>query len=130
MRQLLIIMMFTLALVVGCTQTTNEQSTELIGNEPGQEDIGVLPEATLSADLQQAILEFVGEQQNLPPDQLQITATEAADWPDACLGIAAPDELCAQVLTPGWAVSVTDGQQTWNYRTNLEATQIKLANTE
>ena len=130
MRQLLIMMAFMLTLAVGCAQPAREQSIEPIGVESSQEDMVALPEETLSPELQQTLLETVVEQQNLPLDQLQIDTIEAADWPDACLGMAGPDEFCAQVITPGWAVTVTDGQQTWRYRTNLEATQVKLADTE
>jgi hypothetical protein len=85
-----------------------------------------MPEETLSAELQQVVLNRVGQQQNLPPAQLRISKAVAMDWPDACLGLAAGDEFCAQMLTPGWAITVTDGQQTWQYRIDLDATQIKL----
>ena len=130
MRQLLITTVVTLVLVVGCAQTSSEQPTELPEVALSQEEINPLPKETLSTELQQAVLAIVGEQQNLSPDLLQIKGVEAADWPDACLGISGPDELCAQVMTPGWAVTVTDGQQTWRYRTNLDATQVKLDDSE
>lgn len=86
-----------------------------------------MPEETLSVELQQALLAAVAEQQSVSPEQLQITATQAMDWPDACLGIAEPDVLCAQMITPGWAVTVTDGQTAWQYRTDLDMLQVKLA---
>ena len=130
MRQLLIMMALMLTLAVGCTQPESEQPIEATGVESSQEDIVTPPKEALSTELQQTILEAVGEQQNLPLDQLQIDTIEAADWPDACLGMAAPDEFCAQMITPGWAVTVTDGQRTWRYRTNLEATQVRLADIE
>lgn len=81
---------------------------------------------TLSTELQQTVLNAVGQQQNLPPEQLQIVRTVEMDWPDACLGLAAAGEFCAQMLTPGWAVTVTNGTQTWQYRIDLDATQVKL----
>jgi len=134
MRRILLILALMAALVASCAQAESEQPTDSISidsidTEPSQEDIADMPEETLPIELQQAILEAVGEQQNLPLNQLQITAVESADWPDACLGLAAPDEFCAQMITPGWAVTVTNGQQTWQYRTDLDITQVKLADT-
>ncbi|MEL7316162.1 MAG: hypothetical protein AAFN08_14655, partial [Cyanobacteria bacterium J06559_3] len=113
-----------------CTAPVNEQSAEATGSELMQEETTAMPGETLSAELQQTILQAVGEQQNLSPETLQIASSEAADWPDACLGIPTPDVMCAQMITPGWAVAVTDGQQTWQYRTDLDATQVKLDTTQ
>lgn len=134
MRWILLILALMATIVASCAQAESEQpidsiSIDSINTEPSREDIADMPEETLSIELQQAILEAVGEHQNLPPNQLQITAVESADWPDACLGLAAPDEFCAQMITPGWAVTVTNGQQTWQYRTDLDITQVKLADT-
>ncbi|MGF1524308.1 MAG: hypothetical protein ACFBSF_18460 [Leptolyngbyaceae cyanobacterium] len=130
MRRFMIILSVVLMLTVGCAATVGEQPTETTGSEVIQEEATAMAEETLSAELQQTILQAVGEQQNLAPETLQITSTEAADWPDACLGIPEPDMMCAQMITPGWAVAVTDGQQTWQYRTDLDATQVKLDTTQ
>ncbi|MEO1621584.1 MAG: hypothetical protein AAFU53_11210 [Cyanobacteria bacterium J06632_3] len=81
---------------------------------------------TLSPDLQQAVLAEVAKQQNVSADQLQVASATAAEWPDACLGLAGPDEMCAQMITPGWAVMVTDGSTTWQYRIDLDALQVRL----
>lgn len=85
-----------------------------------------MSKGSLPAETQQAVLSAVAAEQNVAADQLQVSAVEEADWPDACLGLASPDEMCAQMITPGWAVTVTDGQTTWQYRTDLDASQVKL----
>ncbi|MEO0769661.1 MAG: hypothetical protein AAFY72_09535 [Cyanobacteria bacterium J06649_4] len=129
-------MIIVMALVVGCTTTSPstqdsqpipQTSTESIISEesdatatsPTTENSSTptepMAQDTLSPDLQQALLEEVGKQQNVSADQLEVTSATAADWPDACLGLAGPDEMCAQMITPGWAVSVSDGSQTWQY---------------
>ena len=49
------------------------------------------------------------------------------DWPDACLGLAAADEMCAQVITPGYEVTAqvsTDGSQ-FSYRTNADGSVLR-----
>lgn len=35
-----------------------------------------------------------------------LVTVEQVDWPDACLGAAEPDQLCAQVITPGYRIIV------------------------
>jgi hypothetical protein len=35
-----------------------------------------------------------------------LVTVEQVDWPDACLGAAEPDQLCAQVITPGYRIVV------------------------
>lgn len=44
-----------------------------------------------------------------------LTSVEAVDWPDACLGAAGDDEVCAQVITPGYRIIVEQGGETSEY---------------
>lgn len=44
-----------------------------------------------------------------------IVAVEGVDWPDACLGAARPGEACAQVVTPGYRITVEQGGATIEY---------------
>lgn len=110
------------------TIETNSPTGNDLANEPANDPGESRPMAneTPSAAQKQAILSAIATQQNLSPDQLELTAAEAKDWPDACLGLAGPDEMCAQMLIPGWAVTVTDGSQTWQYRTDLDGEQARL----
>jgi hypothetical protein len=39
----------------------------------------------------------------------RIVSVEAVEWNDACLGAARDGEVCAQVVTPGYRVVVTQG---------------------
>jgi hypothetical protein len=121
-RQLLV-MILILAIVTGCAQPANPPA---IAPTPKPQKTTAMSAAKLSPELQKTVLQAVGKQQKLAPDQLQITQVEEADWPDACLGLAGPDEFCAQMITPGWAITVTHGPQTWQYRTDLDITQVKL----
>ncbi len=136
MKQFMIVLVLMWAVTVGCTpaEPLTDAPTDSAATQPAEESVAATPireertpmsQESLSAEIQQAVLKEVGQQQNVSPDQLQITKSEAADWPDACLGLAGPDEMCAQMITPGWALSVTDGQQTWQYRSDLDALQVK-----
>ncbi len=53
-----------------------------------------------------------------------LTAYEK-EWSDACLGLAGQDEMCAQVITPGWEVTVQAQGSQFVYRTNAGGTVIR-----
>lgn len=132
--------MIVIVLMVGCTQPsdtsriepatpeppTATRDTEQVTPNPRSEESTTMSEETLSTELQQAVLEAVSAEQKVPVSQLEIVTTTAVDWPDSCLGLAGPDDMCAQMITPGWALTITDGQQTWEYRTDLDILQVKL----
>jgi hypothetical protein len=54
-------------------------------------------------------------------------AVERTDWPDSCLGLGEPDEVCAAVITPGYrVVAEVDGEEV-EYRSNLAGDEIRRA---
>jgi hypothetical protein len=60
-------------------------------------------------------------------DRVQLVDFEQADWPDACLGVAEPNEMCAQVITPGYRVMLQIDGQTYEFRTDQTGTQVRQA---
>ena len=48
-----------------------------------------------------------------------IVEAEPTLWPDACLGLAAQDEVCAEVITPGYRVIIEVAGARNEYRTDL-----------
>jgi hypothetical protein len=50
---------------------------------------------------------------------LSVTAIEAVEWPDASLGCAEDGGVYAQVVSPGYRITVTDGARTLEYHTGL-----------
>lgn len=59
-------------------------------------------------------------------NRLQIQATQPQTWPDGCLGLAKPGELCTQALVQGWRIILTDNQKTWVYRTDSSGANLRL----
>lgn len=53
----------------------------------------------------------------LASDAIQLVSVEPATWPDACLGLAQPGEMCAQVLVEGYRVLLQAGGAVYEYRT-------------
>lgn len=53
-----------------------------------------------------AIVAAIAVTAGLTPKDIEIVRTEAATWPDGCLGLAQPGQVCSQALVAGWLVVV------------------------
>jgi hypothetical protein len=49
---------------------------------------------------------------------IEIISVEKMDWPDACLGLAKPEESCLQQITPGYKVTLRHDNTLYAYRTD------------
>ncbi|MCU0507602.1 MAG: hypothetical protein MUC34_04220 [Anaerolineae bacterium] len=58
--------------------------------------------------------------------QVTIVSVEPVEWPDACLGMPDPTELCAQMITPGYRVTLDVNGKPVIYRTNETGEEIRL----
>lgn len=84
----------------------------------------VLPE--LPDPVETAVLTEVSQSGGLPVDELEVIYVEPIEWPDPCLGLAEEDEACAQVITPGWRVTVQAGEETYVVHTNEDGTTLRV----
>ena len=66
---------------------------------------------------------------NVRINELEIVSAERKTWPDRCLGVPNPAELCAPARTEGWQVVVSDGSRQWTYRTDNTGQRVKMART-
>ncbi len=80
----------------------------------------MLPEAIANA-----VLADLAEKTARSVADFTIQSATEKTWPDSCLGLSRPDQLCAQVMTPGWQVVVSDGKKTWTYRTDQRGKNIR-----
>lgn len=72
------------------------------------------------------LLKRLSEQAELKGKNFTIKDVTPQTWPDACLGLANPEEICAQMLVEGWRITVVEGKQTWMYRSNQPGTLLRL----
>ncbi|PAX52848.1 hypothetical protein [Brunnivagina elsteri] len=70
----------------------------------------------LPQNIEEIVLSQASQQSGLPISRLRIVSAERKQWSDTCLGIRKPGVLCAQVIVPGWQVTVSDGRKNWVYR--------------
>lgn len=74
----------------------------------------------------EATRQDLSRQAGIPVEKLRITESSRKTWPDGCLGLPKPNQLCTQALVEGWHVKLTDGSQTWVYRTDSKGRVLRL----
>jgi hypothetical protein len=72
-----------------------------------------------------AAREQLAQSLGIPATEIQIDYTQRQNWPDACLGLPREDEVCAQVLTPGWRVILNAEGREFEFRTDQEGDTIR-----
>jgi hypothetical protein len=60
-------------------------------------------------------------------NNITAVSSQIIEWPDSCLGSAAPDMACAQMVTPGYIVTLAANGQQYEYHTNGDASVVKPA---
>ncbi len=63
-------------------------------------------------------------------DEIEVVSVEPMEWPDACLGLGEENEVCAEVITPGFEVVLKVGDSQFTYRTNETGTQARFADVD
>jgi len=76
--------------------------------------------------LANAVRREVAHLTKIPVGKLRVIQSNQETWPNGCLGIAQPDQICTQALVPGWRIVVSDGSQTWVYRTDRNGRVLRL----
>lgn len=88
--------------------------------EPAPEPTpGEFPPAALAA--RQALAELLG----MSAETIEIRRVEPVEWPDGCLGLAGPDEMCTMAIVPGYRVSLVSGASQYIYRTDERGSSLR-----
>lgn len=78
------------------------------------------PEAALMA--QQAL----ADQLAATSADVEIISSEQVDWPNACLGLPDAGEACAEVITPGFLVTLQVNGEQYQVRTDETGNNIRF----
>jgi hypothetical protein len=90
-------------------------------NAPANNIPGNFPKSVANA-----VIADASTQLGLPVNQIRVVQAEQKTWPDACLGIYAPDILCAPATVEGWQVTVEASGKRLVYRTNASGSVVKV----
>ena len=103
------------------TSAGNAQ-TNLLAATPPQSTSN---EDALPTAVKTAVISDVVERTSKTVSAIKITEVRSQQWSDGCLGLGA-EEICLQAITPGYRVTVTDGVNNWNYRTDATGNAVRL----
>lgn len=74
----------------------------------------------------QAVAEALAQYAKVDLDQIKLLSFDQQEWSDSCLGLGRPDEICAQVITPGYEIAMLVGNVTYKVHTNLTGSAARL----
>ncbi|HEY8491888.1 MAG TPA: hypothetical protein VIO14_12945 [Dehalococcoidia bacterium] len=59
------------------------------------------------------------------PEAVTVVAVEPVEWPNACLGVEEVATFCAQVITPGYRITLAAGGAEYVYHADRDARVIR-----
>jgi hypothetical protein len=83
-----------------------------------------LPVSVISAVSREIVRTY-----RVPQSQLRVVKFSYQTWSDSCLGLGQANESCLQSLVKGWRVAMTDGSQTWTYRSDATGRTVRQETT-
>lgn len=132
MKRILILMMSFAFLISACTPNYSTAiiptpdivlytPTALPAESPTPVSGGGYPAALFAAQ------KLLSEKLGVPVDQIQVDRVEPVEWPDSCLGLARSDEMCAEVITPGYRILLRVDLVRYEFHTNADGSSIRQA---
>jgi hypothetical protein len=85
-------------------------------------------EGALDVIASSAAIAALAEKLNVTPEEITMVFAEHVEWSDSCLGLGGADEMCAQVITPGFRVTLEVNGQQYEVHTDETGTNIRFAN--
>ena len=85
------------------------------------------PQDTNPKKVVQKARKWLANYLGVPVGHVKAISVEQMDWPDACLGLPEPGEVCATVITPGYKIIFDVRGQEYEVRTDTTANVIRVA---
>lgn len=92
---------------------------------PATQSVPTIVADALPPEVMAEIQNRASELMGVAADQIQIETVEKTDWPNGCLGLAEPDEVCTEAITPGWLVVVNISGTEHRFRVDETGTNIR-----
>lgn len=114
-------------LVLGALAGSVQAAPELLPDQSQAYEVAQVQRRTrLPRSVSARVIREISRQYDVPTRNLRISDASRENWPDSCLGLGGPAESCLTVMVPGWRIHITNNQQTWIYRTDDTARQLRL----
>ena len=62
---------------------------------------------------------------NVKASEIKLVSIEAVSWPDSCLGLPGPEEMCAEMITDGYRVVLSVKGQNYTLHTDQTGQNIR-----
>lgn len=85
--------------------------------------------ATTAQDENQAVVnvrQVLMQQLHADASAVELLEITEENWPDACLGASTAEEMCGQVVTPGYQITLTVHGNAYRYHTNGDGSVMRL----
>jgi hypothetical protein len=107
---------------------TNQDGSLIIAEDKNSVEVPMIdPNSPTAVN---AARQFLAEILSIKPITIKVLDYSSRDWPDGCLGIAEKGISCIQVITPGYLIRLEVNGITYNLRTNLSGSLVKLDTTK
>ena len=73
----------------------------------------------------EAAIDHLSDSANIDIYQIQVISSKQVYWSNSCLDFAQPDELCLQVITPGWQIILSAGGDQFEFHTDKSGKHIR-----
>ena len=77
-------------------------------------------------EVEQAAMMALSDETGIAMEDMEIVDAEWTEWPDACLGLGEPDEVCAEVITPGWELTILAQGEEYIVRTDDVGAEVRI----
>ena len=77
-------------------------------------------------EVEQAAMMELSNETGISVEEMVVVEAVSAEWPDACLGLPEPDEQCAEVITPGWEITIEAAGEYYVVRTDEVGDEIRV----
>ncbi len=67
----------------------------------------------------------LAQERDISEDEVRVDAVEPVDWPDSSLGLAQPGQAYLTVITPGYRVRLSVGDETYVYHTDRRSQVVR-----
>jgi hypothetical protein len=97
-----------------------------LGQIATESSIPPLVTGSVTAPAANAAQQMLAQKLNLPMSKITVVSVESTQWPDSCLGLPEPGEVCAMIVISGYKIMLTAGGQTYIARTTQDGSEVRF----
>jgi hypothetical protein len=123
--------LLVISLLSACAQTSPTFAPTAVGqssptplSSPISPTPTVQPSEASPAAAEQAAIQFVATNDNIPAGQITVVSVEPMTWTNGCMGVVIPGVLCTDVIVHGFIVILDANGQQFEIHTNQDGTSV------